>query len=382
MTRIGFHGGTTNSWLREPKDFKKLDELRFTWQAWEKIISLRNAHPSTEVGFLLISKPEDKFTIIDIMVPRQEVSSVSVKFDPDHYNDIRTALHEAKLLPQLWEAWGHSHPGASASPSGTDLDTFSDSYAQSQMGLMFIIGKGEKAETNACFRWLDHTHKVYTEIQLKVVILDHPLEKMHTAVGLRELANFYDDVEKWLAEVNTWINERTYSTSYNSAPNHSIVASHHGTRWDENKKAWVPLDAKGNPSYCGGPANPSVGTGHTSQPGVTDSPQTYDPDAMDEEDWRTAYGAGPRQKARSLSQHAEFKALAKDMYDAAPNFDGKPRVGQEEHYGKWYDYLWNKYRALTHEEQGFVDDVLKDEHCCRVAEDGIWILEILGTLVL
>ena len=103
---------------------------------------LRDFGP-TEVGGFGISAPDDLLLIKDISLVRQKCSSVTVKFDDqavaDHFDDYVDLGYAVERFARIWV---HTHPGDSASPSGTDEDTFARCFGNSDWAIMFILARG------------------------------------------------------------------------------------------------------------------------------------------------------------------------------------------------------------------------------------------------
>ena len=98
---------------------------------------------STEVGGFGISAPDDLLLVQDITLVRQRCSSVTVKFDDqavaDHFDDHVDLGYEVERFARIWV---HTHPGDSASPSGTDEETFARCFGNSDWAIMFILAQG------------------------------------------------------------------------------------------------------------------------------------------------------------------------------------------------------------------------------------------------
>lgn len=109
-------------------------ELRLTPYAWAKYQFLCHC-VTTEIGAMGIGlSREDPMTIVDLVVPKQEVSEVHTKFDDLEFNRLLDRLcdpeGEHRLHPvQCSRVWFHTHPGFSPTPSLTDEGTFSSRWA-------------------------------------------------------------------------------------------------------------------------------------------------------------------------------------------------------------------------------------------------------------
>ncbi len=406
-SRIGFHSGqatsTSYSNLTEPKGLTTPKDIVFTWQCWEKIISLRDAHSSTEVGFLMVRNPDDMFIIEDIVVPKQQVSGASVRFDPDSINDIKAAMYAAGTLKLLLPGWGHTHPGGSASPSGTDKDTFSDSYAQGPYAFMFIAGKGTNADYTCAFRIHLPDIKSYVELPLKVLTFNNPVQetyKEHSAriAAIRQYADFLDGLPAWLTSVNTQITSGY--TPYNYSSNKGVTHSEQPkpTHYlppgpSENSPTSAPdstqvdrsiltatqqegkqvfTDRNGN-IFDWDDAN---GTLEQRPPSQTPSPSLEQAlsivsgitDKMD---------TNNTPSAMKLSDYKAAKEIAEDLHKYAPMVDGqlRPMVHlQDTEYNladDMYEWNWKHYMHLPKHSRQRVDIVLADEFGFRCDQHGL-----------
>jgi hypothetical protein len=103
---------------------------------------LRDLGP-TEVGGFGFSAPYDLLLIQDISLVKQRCTSVTVRFDDqavaDHFDDCVDLGHKPERFARIWI---HTHPGKSASPSGTDEETFARCFGSSDWAIMFILAQG------------------------------------------------------------------------------------------------------------------------------------------------------------------------------------------------------------------------------------------------
>lgn len=113
--------------------------LRFTPNAWAKLIYLRDLGP-TEIGGFGITMPHDPLIVMAFCLVKQTCTSVSVLFDDASVADFFDAQHDARRYPdQYGKVWIHTHPGASAKPSRVDEETFRRVFHASDWSVMCII---------------------------------------------------------------------------------------------------------------------------------------------------------------------------------------------------------------------------------------------------
>lgn len=116
--------------------------LKFTPSAWAKLLFFRDAG-DTEIGGFGITAPNDPLLVVDFVTLQQEATSVTVAFKDEAVADYFEAQVEAGLHPEHFgRIWIHTHPGSSASPSGTDEETFARVFGGCDWALMFILAKG------------------------------------------------------------------------------------------------------------------------------------------------------------------------------------------------------------------------------------------------
>src|SRR5688572_17734069 len=131
---------------------KPRQSLRFSAYAWAKFLFLRDAGP-TEVGALAVTAVDDLLLVEDLYLVRQRSSVVTVAFEDDAVADYFDAMVDQGLHPErCGRVWIHTHPGASAQPSGTDEETFRRVFGPCNWAVMAILAKGGEAYARVSFR--------------------------------------------------------------------------------------------------------------------------------------------------------------------------------------------------------------------------------------
>ena len=98
--------------------------LVFAPLAWLKLQYLCHAGPTEVAGFGL-SHPDDPLYLEDVLVVRQRCTPMTVRLNDAAVADLFDAMIDAGVpLARCARIWIHTHPGASAAPSGTDEETF------------------------------------------------------------------------------------------------------------------------------------------------------------------------------------------------------------------------------------------------------------------
>ena len=136
---------------RSAKRKRSRRQLRFTPYAWAKLLYLRDIG-STEVGGFGISAADDLLLVEDIELVAQTCTAVSVEFDDDAVADFFDRQVDFGRQPeQFARIWIHTHPGASATPSGTDEETFDRCFGGVDWAIMFILAEEGNTYTRARF---------------------------------------------------------------------------------------------------------------------------------------------------------------------------------------------------------------------------------------
>jgi proteasome lid subunit RPN8/RPN11 len=115
--------------------------LRFSPYAWAKLLYLRD-YGDSEVGGFGIASANDVLLIEEVQLVKQMCTSVSVKFDDEAVADFfDEQVDQGRRPDEFARVWVHTHPGSSATPSGTDEDTFDRCFGNTDWAVMFILAK-------------------------------------------------------------------------------------------------------------------------------------------------------------------------------------------------------------------------------------------------
>lgn len=131
---------TTPAWANSKQP--DAPTLLFTPYAWAKLEFMRDAG-DTEVGGLLLFDAPYSMRVVDLLMCKQQCSSVTVEFD-----DIGLALLYDRMFTEEVDArrfvgfWWHTHPGSCAKPSGVDELTFHTKFGSKELAMMFILARG------------------------------------------------------------------------------------------------------------------------------------------------------------------------------------------------------------------------------------------------
>ena len=177
----------------------KTPVLTFNPLAWAKLVFMRDMNDA-EVGGFGITEPGNPLHIIDFIIVKQQVSSVTVKFDDiavaDFFEDQVIAGRKPVNFGRIW---CHTHPGDGATPSGTDEFTFATVFGRCDWAVMFILAKG--GNTSARLR-INGPGQFTTQVQLDIRVnwheefagSDHGLWKnQYSSLVTSDYGSWYDD---------------------------------------------------------------------------------------------------------------------------------------------------------------------------------------------
>lgn len=106
----------------------------------------------TEVGGFAITAKDDPLYIEEFVTVRQKTSLATVEFDDDAVADFQEQCVDRGLAHQhFMRIWLHTHPGASAEPSGTDEDTFARVFGRCDWAVMFILSRTQETYARLSF---------------------------------------------------------------------------------------------------------------------------------------------------------------------------------------------------------------------------------------
>ena len=118
------------------------NELRFSPYAWAKFLYFRDKG-STEISGFGISTAENLLSIVDFITVKQSCTAVSIKLDDVSVSDFFVDQTNLGRQPcQYSRVWLHTHPGSSASPSGTDISTLNEVFGDTDFSVMAILALG------------------------------------------------------------------------------------------------------------------------------------------------------------------------------------------------------------------------------------------------
>lgn len=131
-----------------------MKDLRFTPYAWAKLRYIQEIG-DTEVSFMALTKRPELNLVVDVLMVPQECSQAFTEFKPDGLADFFERMVDAGHHPEEFgRIWCHTHPMASASPSGTDETTFKREFSSPNWAIMFIIGN--QGATTCRLRYKPH----------------------------------------------------------------------------------------------------------------------------------------------------------------------------------------------------------------------------------
>ena len=125
--------------------------MRFNPAAWAKLAYFRDK-TDNEVGGFAITTVDDLLNVQEFITVKQEVTSVSVKFDDIAVADFfETQVDLGRKPEQFARIWLHTHPGDSPEPSGQDETTFARVFGNCNWALMFILAENNRTYAKLSF---------------------------------------------------------------------------------------------------------------------------------------------------------------------------------------------------------------------------------------
>ncbi|HEV3146954.1 MAG TPA: hypothetical protein VGZ47_23905 [Gemmataceae bacterium] len=201
--------------------------LTFAPLAWLKLQYFCH-FGDTEVGGFAISAPKNLLYIQDFRTVRQHTTSVSVRFEDAAVADFFDECVDRGLkVSQFARIWLHTHPGASAMPSGTDEETFSRVFGGCDWSLMFILSR-----TGQTYARLAFPAGPGGQMLLPVQVDWPAWPKTMTASDQPLAAN----VEQWRNEFTTNILAEPWIAPETQAPTMDVPSDE---AWNEFMAEWL-----------------------------------------------------------------------------------------------------------------------------------------------
>jgi proteasome lid subunit RPN8/RPN11 len=130
---------------------REAPKLTFSPLAWLKLQHFCHAG-ETEIGGFGISHKDDLLYVEDFVTVLQGTTPATVEFSDDAVADFFDRCVDQGLAPgRFARIWCHTHPGASAEPSGTDEKTFSRVFGSCDWSVMFILSRTAKTYARLSF---------------------------------------------------------------------------------------------------------------------------------------------------------------------------------------------------------------------------------------
>ena len=187
--------------------------------------------------------------ITDLIVPKQECTSVTTDIDNDAHMQFRFMLEDKELPHECGQLWLHTHPGTSANPSKRDLDTWKEMYTSKDkpFGAMGIIAKSSGKnctyaqvmydsiigqQVHDCSMMFEASKDKWVGLEyvfdMQKVIEDYGTGDIHNIL----FSDFVDHHEEWTREIKENVKEEiiqptNYYVKHNSYANpytrHEVV---------------------------------------------------------------------------------------------------------------------------------------------------------------
>lgn len=184
----------------------KAPVLTLSGHCWAKWNFMCHA-AATEVGFFGVAKEGDPLHLVDLVVPKQECTSVTTELDDQAVNDhMERMFADHGITPdRSVRVWLHTHPGDCPNPSGTDERTFADAFGNADFAVMAILAKDMStyARLRVKSGGPDSRVRVATSSKIKVEI---DWADVTPLLG--------GTPADWAAELKANVSKRTFATYY------------------------------------------------------------------------------------------------------------------------------------------------------------------------
>lgn len=151
-------------------------KLKLSPKAYHKLMWL-NQYTKDETSGLGITSIEDPLYVLDIIVPKQVVTSVTTEFDDEGLADIAAELcSKGYEMCQFMRIWVHTHPAGVSSPSNVDEETFDRALGKADWAVMLILPKDGKFYCKLRMKALGLKESVEVVIPVEVDWLNAPKE--------------------------------------------------------------------------------------------------------------------------------------------------------------------------------------------------------------
>lgn len=115
--------------------------VRFSPYAWAKLLWMRDHGPTEVAGYGIAQDAGDILAVNDFATVQQTAGPASAEFNDDALANFYDDQAELGLQPcQFSRVWIHTHPGTSATPSPTDVNTFAEAFGGCDWAVMVILG--------------------------------------------------------------------------------------------------------------------------------------------------------------------------------------------------------------------------------------------------
>ena len=106
----------------------------------------------TEIGGFGVTRRKNLLYVEEFRTVRQATTAMTVQLDDNAVADFFDESVDQGLVPaQFGRIWLHTHPGASALPSGTDEETFARVFGACDWSVMFILSRAGQTYARLAF---------------------------------------------------------------------------------------------------------------------------------------------------------------------------------------------------------------------------------------
>lgn len=155
--------------------------IMFKLQAWRDM-------GDTEVTGFFVTEQGSINEVIDAVIIKAECSMASVDISAESLEKMYFDMTEKGIYPAQLQIWWHTHPGNSASPSGTDQTTFAELGQDRARNIMYILAKGGEEFAQVSVTDLDSGLMLKSDMGI-----EHPFTKWQAFPGYDELKKQYSE---------------------------------------------------------------------------------------------------------------------------------------------------------------------------------------------
>lgn len=143
---------------------------------------------TTEVTGFFITEKDNIFKVIDALIVKAKCTAATVDIDAEAIEQMYIEQSQKGIYPDQLMIWWHTHPGNSATPSGTDEATFKSLGKDRTLNVMYILAQGGNE-----FAQVSVTDIASQFMLKKSIEVEHPFTMWEDFPTAEELKTQYDE---------------------------------------------------------------------------------------------------------------------------------------------------------------------------------------------